>query len=282
MAVLNQEDREFWGEQGYVIVKDAVPPGNLEALAEVIWDFQEMDPENPESWYREPAFIEMAELNRSGMVELYHHQTLWDNRQFPAVHEAFSEIWGTEKLWVSIDRANMNLPFRPGWEFGGCIHWDIDTSQLPLPSEVQGLLALEDTTEDGGGFQCVAGFPERFDEWLRTQPSDRDPMKPDLAGLEVKQVQMLAGDLLIWNSLLPHGTSPNRSARPRLAQYISMFPVPPDSEALCRERIYSWRERLPRAGYAFPEDQLRREQTFSSTARLTPLGRKLLGLDLWE
>ncbi len=282
MAVLSQEDREFWGEQGYVIVKDAVPPGNLEALVEVIWDFQEMAPENPASWYQEHALIEMAELNRSGMVELYHHQTLWDNRQFPAVHEAFSEIWGTEKLWVSIDRANMNLPLRPGWEFSGFVHWDVDTSQRPLPFEVQGLLALEDTLGNAGGFQCVPGFPGHFDQWLRTQPSDRDPMRPDLTGLEVKQIQMLAGDLLIWNSLLPHGTSPNRSARPRLAQYISMFPVPPDGEALRRERIHSWRERLPRTGSAFPGRQQNREQTFSSTARLTPLGRKLLGLDLWE
>ncbi len=282
MAVLSQEDRSFWEDQGYVIVPDAVPPENLKALAEVIWDFQGMDPENPESWYREPAFIEMAELNRSGMVELYHHQALWDNRQHPKVHEVFSEIWGTEKLWVTIDRANMNLPLRPGWEFSGFIHWDIDTSQRPLPFEVQGLLALQDTPENGGGFQCVPGFPGRFEEWLRTQPSDRDPMRPDLTGLEVKQIRMRAGDLLIWNSLLPHGASPNRSELPRLAQYISMFPVPPDSEGLRQERIRSWRERRLREGYAFPGDPGKREQTFGTTAELTRLGRKLLGLDLWE
>ena len=42
------------------------------------------------------------------MVEIYQHQALWDNRQYPRVHQAFSEIWETEKLWVSFDRASVS------------------------------------------------------------------------------------------------------------------------------------------------------------------------------
>jgi ectoine hydroxylase-related dioxygenase (phytanoyl-CoA dioxygenase family) len=33
-----------------------------------------------------------------------------------------------------------------------------------------------------------------------------------------------AGDLVIWHHALPHGASPNRSTRPRVAQYIAMRP----------------------------------------------------------
>ena len=117
----------------------------------------------------------------SGMVEIYQHQALWDNRQYPRLHQAFSEIWGTEKLWVSLDRANMKPPSRadkPDWQNEGMIHWDTDTSVPKVPFGVQGVLYLTDTSEDQGGFQCVPGFHNIFEEWVKTQPEDRDPRRP--------------------------------------------------------------------------------------------------------
>jgi hypothetical protein len=54
----------------------------------------------------------MKELNNSGMVEVYNHQCLWDNRQHPRIHDAFVDIWDQEELWVTIDRANLNPPNR--------------------------------------------------------------------------------------------------------------------------------------------------------------------------
>jgi ectoine hydroxylase-related dioxygenase (phytanoyl-CoA dioxygenase family) len=283
MRVLTQQDWDFWQENGYVIIHNAVPQENLERLVKILWEFTERNPNDPESWYRTPERRnEMVELNKSGMVELYHHQALWDNRQHPRVYGAFVDIWGTEKLWVTIDRANMNLPVRPGWEFEGFIHWDIDTSQEPLPFEVQGVLSLEDTPKDRGGFQCVPGFHRRIQEWIKTQPPDRDPWKPDTTGMDIQQIETKAGDLLIWNSLLPHGTSPNRSNWPRFAQYISMFPAKEHDEALRQERIKSWRERLPRVGFAFPGDPREWEVRFGKTAELSDLGKRLLGLVTWD
>ena len=283
MRVLSQADVEFWDENGYVIIPNAVPPENLQAVIDAIWDFQEMKPDDPATWYREPEREnQMAELNRSGMVEMYHHQSLWDNRQYPRVHGAFADIWGTEKLWVTIDRANLNVPAKPDWDFKGFIHWDIDTGIDPLPFEVQGVLSLTDTTAAQGGFQCVAGFPKRFSEWVKTQPPDRDTWRPDLTGLEVQPIETKAGDLLIWNSLLPHGTGRNNSDRPRLAQYITMFPAKMDDAALRAWRIRSWQERLAPEGFAFPGDPREWEQKHGKTATLTPLGRKLLGVDSWD
>ena len=52
----------------------------------------------------------MKELNGTGMVEIYNHQYLWDNRQEQRVYDAFVDIWDIEELWVAIDRANLNLP----------------------------------------------------------------------------------------------------------------------------------------------------------------------------
>ena len=282
MRVLSAADYQFWQENGYVIIHDAVPPENLQAVTATLWAFQELNPDDPDSWYVERRANEMPELNKAGMVEIYHHQALWDNRQQPRVYGAFVDIWGREDLWVTIDRANMNLPVRPGWEFQGFIHWDIDTGLEPLPFEVQGILSLADTQPGQGGFQCVPGFHRRFAEWVKTQPADRDTWHPDTSDLDIVRVPMKAGDLLIWHSLLPHGTSPNHSTQPRLAQYISMFPAKEDDAELREWRIRSWRERLPREGFAFPQDPRQWEQKHGTTAELTPLGRKLLGLDSWR
>lgn len=272
--VLSAEDRTFWEENGYVVIHNAVPQANLEAVVNDIWEFLCVDRNDPEAWYQAP-------ISKAGMLEMYHTQSLWNNRQYPRVHQAFADIWNTEKLWVSFDRANMNPPARPNWDYQGMVHWDVDTSQDPIPFFVQGVLYLEDTSADQGGFQCVAGFQRRFQEWVKTQPADRDPWRPALDGLEVKTIPGKAGDLLIWHNLLPHGNSRNRSNKPRLAQYITMSPAREADEEARQKRIEGWRERKSPGGRAFPGDPRGFEQ-HRPVADLTPLGKKLLGLDRWD
>ncbi len=279
MGVLSAAEKRFWEQQGYVIVPQAVPEDYLERAVRAISDFQGVDLGRPESWYRSQPENQMKELNRSGMVEFYHHQSLWDIRQYPRVHQAFVEIWGSERLWVTIDRVNLNPPHRHDWDFRGFIHWDVDTSIRPVEFGVQGVLSLTDTPAEQGGFQCVPGFPLQFDSWVATQPVDRDPWKPDLTGLRVEPIPTRAGDLLIWHSLLPHGTAANHGSRPRIAQYLSMFPAREDDETLRLQRVRQWQECLSPEGFAFPGND--RERAGCQPARLTSLGRKLLGLDAW-
>ncbi len=282
LRVLTEEDWKQWQEKGYVIVPDAVPKENIDRLVDLIWTFEEKAPEDTDTWYRPPRReIQMKELQGSGMVEMYNHQYLWDNRQYPRVYDAFVDIWGTEKLWASIDRANLNFPLRKGHKFKGFIHWDIDTSDPDRRNNVQGVLSLTDTTSETGGFQCIPELFRTYDEWVKTQPEDRNPFQPDISGFEIEQVETRAGDLLIWNSMLAHGIRPNRSDRPRIAQYIAMTPAQEEDEQLRQWRIQSWRERKPPEGYAFPGDPRNWEQEHAETAKLTELGEKLLGLKKW-
>ena len=286
MTVLSKADRAFWEENGYVIIPNAVPQENLDRMVEAIWWFLDMDPEDSETWYKHKPFTRdnrCSPISAGGMVEMYQHQAIWDNRQHPRVHQAFAEIWGEEKLWVSLDRANMKPPARedkPDWNNRGMIHWDLDTSQQPIQFGVQGVLYLTDTAEDQGGFQCVPGFNNTFEEWVKTQPEDRNPRHPDLEGLEVKSIPGKAGDLLIWHRLLAHGNGHNTSDKPRLAQYITMSPARYDDEAARQARVQSWQERRPMSNW--PGDARDWEHEKQQTAELTLLGRKLLGADPWE
>lgn len=284
LRVLSEEDWQFWVHNGYIVIKNAVPKEQAARTAQFLWEFEEKDPNDPATWYAPPrAEMKMKELTGTGMVEVYNNQYLWDNRQTQRVYDAFVDIWGTEKLWVTIDRANLNFPIRPGFEYKGFIHWDYDPETKP--QNVQGVLALADQTDENmGGFQCIPELFRTYDTWKLTQPADRDRFKPDITGFEDKlvKVKMEAGDLLIFNSSQPHGIRPNLSQdKVRIAQYISMMPAEEDNAPLREWRIRSWRDRIAPEGYAFPGDPRNWEQTKYSTAELSPLGKKLLGLENW-
>ncbi len=284
LKVMSIEQWNFWMENGYVVIKGAVPRELVENTATFLWEFEEKDPNDKGTWYTAArAEIKMKELAHTGMVEVYNNQYLWNNRQTQRVYDAFTDIWGTDKLWVTIDRANLNLPMRPGHEYKGFIHWDYDPETKP--QNVQGVLALADQMDPNmGGFQCIPWLFRNYDTWKLTQPEDRDHFKPDVTGLEDKlmKVTMEAGDLLIFNSSQPHGIRPNHSDdKVRIAQYISMMPAQEDNDALREWRVNSWRNRVAPEGFAFPGDPRNWEQTKYERAVLSDLGEKLLGLKKW-
>lgn len=284
LRVLTEKDWSFWIHNGYVIIKNVIPKEQAKITANLIWEFDEKDPTDSKTWYTPPrAKMQMKELEGAGMVEIYNHQYLWDNRQTQKVYDSFVDVWGTEKLWVSIDRANLNFPQRAGHHNKGFIHWDYDPETKP--QNVQGVLALEDQTDEKiGGFQCIPWLYRNYDIWKTTQPSDRDRFHPDITHLKDKivKVSMEAGDLLIFNSTQPHGIRPNRSKdKVRIAQYISMMPAAEHDIELRNWRINSWKNRIAPSGFAFPGDPRNWEQTKYKRAELTDLGEKILGLSSW-
>ena len=284
LRVLSEEDWKFWMHNGYIVIKNAIPKEQAKATANFIWEFDEKDPNDTSTWYAKPrAEMKMKELAGTGMVEAYNHQALWNNRQMQKVYDAFVDVWGTEKLWVTIDRVNLNFPQRPGEEKEGFIHWDYDPETRP--QNVQGVIALADQMDESmGGFQCIPWLYRNYDTWKLTQPEDRNRFQPNLDSLldKLVKVVMEAGDLLIFNSTEPHGIRPNRSGKKvRIAQYISMMPAEEENQELKDWRINSWKNRVAPVGYAFPGDPRNWEQEKYKTAELSKLGKKLLGLDNW-
>jgi ectoine hydroxylase-related dioxygenase (phytanoyl-CoA dioxygenase family) len=284
LRILTEKEWDFWIEKGYVVIKQAISRQEALDTASFLWEFEEKDPNNSETWYSAArAEMKMKELAGTGMVEVYNNQFLWSNRQQQKVYDAFVDVWGTQKLWVTIDRANLNFPIKKGFEYKGFIHWDYDPETKP--QNVQGVIALSDQTDPNtGGFQCVPWLYQNYDTWKKTQPEDRNRFQPDIKGLEdkIEKVALEAGDLLIFNSLLAHGIRPNLSKdKVRIAQYISMMPAEEDNEALKTWRVNSWKNRIAPEGYAFPGDPRNWEQTKYKQAVLNPLGEKLLGLKKW-
>jgi ectoine hydroxylase-related dioxygenase (phytanoyl-CoA dioxygenase family) len=284
LRVLSLDDWNFWINNGYVVVKNATSRSQAKKTADFLWEFEEKDPNKPKEWCTSPrAKMQMKELRGTGMVEVYNHQYLWENRQTERVYNAFVDIWGTEKLWSTIDRANLNFPIQPGFKQKGFIHWDYDPETKP--QNVQGVLALSDQIDpEMGGFQCIPWLFRNYDSWKLSQPKERDRFQPNTKDLKkyIIKVPLEAGDLLIFNSLEPHGIRPNNSIdKVRIAQYISMMPADENNLSLKEWRINSWKNRVSPEGHAFPGDPRNWEQTKYNKAKLSPLGEKLLGLDSW-
>lgn len=171
LRVMSEEDWTFWKTNGYIVIKNAVPQKQTRRLAKLIWEFEELDPGDQSTWYPEKRTeLKRKELSfNAGMVELYNHQFLWDNRQYPRVYDAFVDVWGREDLWVTIDRVNFNLPPEPGIEFKGFMHWDYDPDNDP--EVVQGVLSLNDQTDESvGGFQCIPEIFQNYAAWRNKQP----------------------------------------------------------------------------------------------------------------
>ena len=280
LRVLTEDDLRFFEENGYLRVANVVPQENLDAVINALFDNLGIDKNNPDDWYRHP-------LPPGGMIEMYQHQAMWDNRQHPGVHQIFADLHGTEKLWTTIDRVNLKPPYRddhPEYDHKGFMHWDADISRAANAAfGVQGVLYLAETPVGMGGFQCAPGHHKIVREWAKTA-TPGSPERPDMTAVPISPIPGGAGDLVIWNRLLYHGNGRNLSDKPRLAQYISMFPAP-TGEAFVKnreDRIYRWKARLnPDAAWA-PGDPRRQEELHGTTAELSPLGRRLLGLDAWE
>jgi len=283
MAILTDDDRRFFRENGYLRVRGVVPPENCRAVIDLIYRFLGFDPDNPSDWYRLP-------LQRGGMLEMYQQPEMWDNRQHPRMHALFSEIYGTERLQVSFDRVNFNPPVHPDhpeYDHPGMLHWDIDPATAPVaPFRVQGVLYLDHTPVERGGFCCVPGHHELITRWAATgetvpgipRPGGRSPA--DRSEIEAVPVVGDAGDMVIWDTRLLHGNGRNVSDKPRLAQYITMWPAVDDAVAIA-ERVRCWRERDAWDAEWVLGDPRHWERDHGRTATLTELGRRLLGAESW-
>jgi hypothetical protein len=216
--VLSPADLAFWDEHGYVVVHDAIAPDACRAAEDAIWTFLGAERDDPATWYGGPQ-------GHSIWVPLLHHPAIDANRRAPRIRGAFAQLWGRDDLFPTIDQVGFNPPVRPGWPFPGPdLHWDASLAQ-PMPFDVQGILYLADTAANQGAFTCVPGFHRRIEPWLRELPPDTDPRAQDLHALGAVPIAGAAGDLIIWHAALPHGSSPNRAARPRIVQYITHSPT---------------------------------------------------------
>jgi hypothetical protein len=219
VPVLSAEDLLFFERNGYVVIKNAVPKEDCKETINVICDFLGIKPEQPDTWY------EPNTARQGIMVQLFQHPILTRNRSSGRIRGAFEQLWQKKNIWMNNDRVGFNPPETASWKFPGPdLHWDCSL-ELPIPFGLQGILYLSDTAADQGAFTLVPGFQHRLESWLNSLPPGADPRQQDLHALGSTPITGEAGDFIIWQQALQHGSSPNTSTQPRFVQYICYQPV---------------------------------------------------------
>jgi ectoine hydroxylase-related dioxygenase (phytanoyl-CoA dioxygenase family) len=215
--VLSAADLAFWEEHGYVVLHDAVTAATREAAAAALCRHLGANPDDAQTWY--------PRKDHGIMVQYFQHPAFEAIRRSPRIHKAFAQLWGTADLWSTTDRVGFNPPEREGYKFPGPhLHWDVSV-KTPIPLGTGGILYLTDTPPEQGAFTLVPGFQRWGEDWLKALPPGADPRRQDLYALGPRPIGGRAGDLVIWHQALPHGASPNRGAKPRMVQYVNMFPT---------------------------------------------------------
>lgn len=300
---LSEEQLLFFKEQGYIIIPNSISEEKRTKLVDEIWAFSQLDPKLPKSWYSSSTT-----LQRNGFLEMYHNPIQWEIRTDPNIYNIFADLLECEHLWVSIDRVCLKLPSKLQFTSRGFYHWDYDVWGATQQLQLQGLIALEDTTKEMGGFHCAPGMHKWIVDWAENHSismAQREkfikkgiPINvPNRYERELKKfdkpIEMKAGDLVIWRGELAHGNGENSSTIPRLAMYLSMFPSDPSQHNWISDNIRTWSNSLPGFQSPYPQigwgntenrpgDKRKTEQAKRTPVDLTELGERLVGIQPWE
>jgi hypothetical protein len=196
--MLARSHRDFLTRDGYAVLSALVPDRLLKAARDVICSFVGADLDRPETWHRHEPLV-------WSVVPVHHAQAFWNVRQWPALHDTFAEIWGTEKLWVTMDRGIFKVPeseSHPDHVDVSVLHWDLDL-RAASATTYQGMLFLTDAASGEGSFEWGPSIFQDLDRYLHEHPGPVLDVPVDVAGHGVVEVPARAGDL--GRSVAPSG-----------------------------------------------------------------------------
>jgi hypothetical protein len=219
-AIFSRKEIEQWHKDGYIILKNAISKADCKTTTQLIYNTIDAHPSQPKTWYKKHP------LKQGIMIQLFNAAILDNNRLSKKIQRAYQQLWNRTDLLVSMDRVSFNPPESASYHFPGPnLHWDVSLKQ-PIPFGLQGLLYLSDTDENQGAFTVVPGFQNHINNWLDQLDANDHPRGQNaLDAFTKKPIAAKAGDFIIWNQCLPHGSCPNTSNTPRIVQYINYQPL---------------------------------------------------------
>ena len=275
-ALFTDSHRQQLSDVGVTRIESVIPKHYADAVVRALPVVSAVEIGDPTTWYSIPA-------EYPGVIPSHHHQSQWNIRQHPRLHQAFSELWGTRMLWVTMDRIGFVPPLRLDEQARCELHWDIDPRGKPA---YQAIVYLTDAPLERAPFTAVPSIFRDLDTWLDKQ-ADFDFANADFSSETAVPVPGHVGDLIIWNSRLPHGPGANRSQLPRVMFAVTMFPA--DESPLRASTPLTWSRseqiewwRTKRAPPWWRDVPKQRDPEPGEPATLTDLGRRLVGIERWS
>ena len=227
---LNEEQRAAWERDGFLVLRELFEPGAVARIAR--WTDELADwPEVPgrHMVYHEPSLIEPGKRLIQRIENFYpYHAELRALLDSPALHGRVEALFG-EPAVLFKDKINFKLAggdgFKPHqdqqagwWNYAGLF--------------ITALIAIDVSTEDNGCLEIAAGQHRRGlvgRAW--------EPLSPEeMAGMAFSAYPTAPGDVIFFDSFVPHRSGPNRTGSARRALYITWNRI---SEGDQRARYYA-------------------------------------------
>jgi hypothetical protein len=220
-----QEWLSYLKQHGYVVIKGAVSPQDVNTTKNLLWNWLEnlgsgIKRTDPKTWNNSnwpgALFPGFATTHGGGQIE-----AAWYLRSLPSVKNAFAAIWNTQDLAVSMDTF---ILWRPWWNesIEDSVTWHPDVEPIHCDQNpfrkrgfhcVQGMIPLLPVNPLSGGLRIV---PDTNND------ATQDYMREEYPHLKgggdwcvlhygdelTKNPQLLLadpGDLILWDSRTIHG-----------------------------------------------------------------------------
>lgn len=262
------EIEQFWRE-GYLLLRGILSPAEAEHYRQRILDVLPRDLTIPPEWHAWMGRIKPYRANHDHTWDTPELLPLFINEKLYAV---MAQLFGRPDLRVGDGSLGITLrndshrdrARSQGLHIDCSVPDDVDNFLL-TPEEVQlgGCYYLTDVEPDGGGIHVVPGGHRIVEEEARAHPQGRQlhDRWSDLEHLQSVEVTGGAGDFALLHHLMPHGASHNRRPTARVAMFLRYVRT---------DQPYGYGAEPPR------------EYSTAQLQVMTPLGRRLLGLDPWE
>src|SRR5579859_3545467 len=208
---LTPEQLRIFDEQGYLVIRGALPADEVRLLLDT---FTEMHTQGPVPGFFEPKPLEEA---NGDMLKVY--PRVMHPHRFNAIALRYlldqrlwtilADLFGEEPL-----AAQSMLYFKPAGARGQALHQDNFYLKVEPGTCIAAWVALDPAERENGGLEVVPGThkmdifcPEQADATV-SFTKEYVPVPP---GLEKVPVDLAPGDVLFFNGQLVHGSPPNNS-----------------------------------------------------------------------
>jgi 2-aminoethylphosphonate dioxygenase len=213
MSTLDPERTASFESHGYVLLAQQASPAHGAELVHWVEELASWQ-ETPGKWMK---WYEGSGASRQlCRVEDFvpYHQGLRDFLQGPALGAVLQALLG-EPAALFKEKINYKLPGGAGF----APHQDAPAfSSFGQRYHVTVMIAVDPATVQNGCLEVVDGF---HGAGLLPQAPDGTLHPAWSAAQRWKPIEMAAGDVLIFDSFVPHRSGPNHSDRPRRALYVT-------------------------------------------------------------
>jgi hypothetical protein len=270
---LAQQDVDLFWQQGFLVVPGVLTRDEARHFCRLIMGLVPRDLDIPDHWHCADGRIKPFYTPGNETFDGPDFIPLWQN---PTLYDVMAQLIGYRHLQMNDGSVAITLrntvpkdsPLSQDVHIDPAVPEHVDDFLFtPEELEIGGCYYFTDVGPEGGGIHVVPGGHRIVEEEARGVPRGRQLYGrwQSVPHLDTVEVTANAGDFVLMHHLMPHAASHNRNRTTRVAQFFRYgrddHPYP-DLD----------RPGDPPAGKSFNDSQLK---------AMTPLGRRLLGVDSW-